>query len=472
MVKIVSKRVVRNPGQCASRSFVQTGLHFERKRQICSNAFLLSLDFSPLNGYQGGIVAQNNQDQIPDTYPHSLVSGLYPQSLGYQGMQHFCFFPINGSGMGHLSRCLSYARRLESRAYCSFFTLASAIEYVERMGFAAEYFISPFWSCNSTYHWNTELAVRLGMFLEHMQPNVIVFDGTWPFQGFLSTVKAYRKKGHSLKMVWSKRGLLKKSAKVCPVDERLFDMILEPGELDATPATTILDNGTTRKVTVPPHGSKGMRSSDSAHDDNGTTRKVTVPPVTLMRDEEILDRDTACQALGLAPDKHHVLFSLGSGNLKDVNSLGQRLVRAFQEKGLSPVWACPPISVHDIELPRDVRAISVYPLVQYLRAFDVLVGAAGYNTCCEIVQTGTPSLLIPNTLLADNQTKRANLIANYAPVVVNPCETDEDMARALDEVTGLLRGKICFPRAQMNGAELGAEALLNLTCPQEGGEEA
>ena len=61
-------------------------------------------------------------------------------------MQHFCFFPINGSGMGHLSRCLSYARRLESRAYCSFFNLASAIEYVERMGFAAEYFISPFWS--------------------------------------------------------------------------------------------------------------------------------------------------------------------------------------------------------------------------------------------------------------------------------------------------------------------------------------
>ena len=378
--------------------------------------------------------------------PTPLVSGIYPQSLGYQGMQHFCFFPINGSGMGHLSRCLSYARRLESRAYCSFFTLASAIEYVERMGFAAEYFISPFWSCNSTYHWNTELAVRLGMFLEHMRPSVIVFDGTWPFQGFLSTVKAYRKKGHPLKMVWSKRGLLKKSARVCPVDERLFDMILEPGELDATPGTTILDNG--------------------------TTRKVTVPPVTLMRDEEILDRDAACQALGLDPDKHHVLFSLGSGNLKDVNSLGQRLVRAFQEKGFSPVWACPPISVHDIALPKDVRAISVYPLVQYLRAFDILVGAAGYNTCCEIVQTGTPSLLIPNTLLADDQTKRAHLIARYAPVVVNPCETDEDMARALDEVTGLLRGKICFPKAPMNGAELGAEALLNLTCPQEGGEEA
>ena len=338
--------------------------------------------------------------------------------------------------MGHLSRCLSYARRLESRAYCSFFTLASAIEYVERMGFAAEYFISPFWSCNSTYHWNTELAVRLGMFLEHMRPSVIVFDGTWPFQGFLSTVKAYRKKGHSLKMVWSKRGLLKKSARVCPVDERLFDMILEPGELDATPGTTILDNG--------------------------TTRKVTVPPVTLMRDEEILDRDAACQALGLDPDKHHVLFSLGSGNLKDVNSLGQRLVRAFQEKGFSPVWACPPISVHDIEFPRDVRAISVYPLVQYLRAFDILVGAAGYNTCCEIVQTGTPSLLIPNTLLADDQTKRAHLIANYAPVVVNACESPIDIEMSINKVINLISSKPVYHYIRLDGALLAANALLEL----------
>ena len=338
--------------------------------------------------------------------------------------------------MGHLSRCLSYARRLESRAYCSFFTLASAIEYVERMGFAAEYFISPFWSCNSTYHWNTELAVRLGMFLEHMRPSVIVFDGTWPFQGFLSTVKAYRKKGHPLKMVWSKRGLLKKSARVCPVDERLFDMILEPGELDATPGTTILDNG--------------------------TTRKVTVPPVTLMRDEEILDRDAACQALGLDPDKHHVLFSLGSGNLKDVNSLGQRLVRAFQEKGFSPVWACPPISVHDIDLPPDVRAISVYPLVQYLRAFDVLVGAAGYNTCCEIVQTGTPSLLIPNTLLADDQTKRTNLIANYAPVVVNACESPIDIEMSINKVINLISSKPVYHYICLDGALLAANALLEL----------
>lgn len=345
-------------------------------------------------------------------------------------------FPINGSGLGHLSRCLAYAKRLQKQSYCTFFTLASALEFVERMGFPTEYFISPFWSCNSTYHWNTELAVRLGMVLEHIQPEVIVFDGTWPFQGFLSTCKAYRNHSHTLKMVWSKRGFLKNTAKVCPVDERLFDMILEPGELGCEYHESILSNS--------------------------ITRKITIPPVTLMRDDEILTREEACHALNLNPNEHHVLFSLGSGNLKDVNSLGQRLIQSFQKEGFSPVWACPPISVHDIELPSSVQALSVFPLVQYLRAFDVLVGAAGYNTCYEIVQTGIPSLLIPNTLLADDQTRRAELIAKHAPVIVNACETENAMATAVHEVIALTKSLKAYPKAQLNGAELAAQALLKL----------
>ena len=38
------------------------------------------------------------------------------------------FFNINGSGLGHLSRCLAYARRMQGRARPVFFSTASAIE--------------------------------------------------------------------------------------------------------------------------------------------------------------------------------------------------------------------------------------------------------------------------------------------------------------------------------------------------------
>ena len=128
--------------------------------------------------------------------------------------------------MGHLTRCLAYARRLRERAECAFFSLPSAMEALGDMGLEGDYFVSPFWSVNTTHDWNCELAVRFGMMLERTRPDVVVFDGTWPFQGFLAACRAY---GRPLKLVWSNRGLLKKNAKTVPVDNSLFDLLIRPG---------------------------------------------------------------------------------------------------------------------------------------------------------------------------------------------------------------------------------------------------
>lgn len=343
------------------------------------------------------------------------------------------FFPVNGSGMGHLNRCLAYGRRLRDRAEISFFSLASAIEFIEEMGFAGDYFVSPFWSNNNTYDWNCELAVRFGMLLERIRPNVVVFDGTWPFQGFLAACRAY---GHPLKMIWSNRGLLKKEAKVVPVDESLFDLIIQPGELE-----------TAYNETVMPGGGK----------------KITVPPVTLLDDNELLPRAEARRKLGLAPQGRYALFSLGPGNLKDVSGMGHELIRRFQAEGFTVVWACAPISVRDVVLPPVVQSISVYPLVRYFKAFDVFVGAAGYNTCCEVAQTQIPSLLVPNTLLADDQTARARLLAIHTPVVVSSCETAQECQTAVLELRELAENRrSASPSLIMNGAALAAEAMLRL----------
>ena len=76
------------------------------------------------------------------------------------------FFNINGSGTGHLSRCLAYARRMRGRARPIFFSLASAIETIHEMGFEADYFVSEFWSRSHINAWNRELAVRFGKEIE------------------------------------------------------------------------------------------------------------------------------------------------------------------------------------------------------------------------------------------------------------------------------------------------------------------
>lgn len=331
-----------------------------------------------------------------------------------------------------MNRCLSYARRLRSRVAVNFFSLASAIEIIEEMGFEADYYVSHYWSDNTSYDWNQELSVRFGMMLERVRPDVVVFDGTWPFQGFMAACKAYGNPA----LVWSNRGLLKTEVKPVPVDETAFDLIIVPGEL-----------------------------GDSYHEEalQGGGKKIIVPPVTVLEDAELIARSAAREALGLNADGRFVLFSLGPGNLKDVSGIGDDLIRRFSAAGFQVVWARAPISVRDARLPEGVTSISVYPLVRYLKAFDAFVGAAGYNTCCEVVQAQVPSLLVPNTLLVDDQLRRALLVAENAPAVVSACETDEESEWAVGRLLQIIndpQGRIS--NIAMNGAALAAEEILAL----------
>ncbi len=343
------------------------------------------------------------------------------------------FLNMNGSGLGHMNRCLAYARRLRGRMHSVFFSLASAVEIIEEMGFEADYFISHYWSTNSSFAWNSELAVRFGLVLERVRPAVVVFDGTWPFQGFMTACKAYGTPA----LVWSNRGLLKANTPPVLVDETTFDLIIQPGELN-------------------------VRASE-AHLSGGG-KKITVPPVCLLDDEELLDKGAAREALGLSANERYVLFSLGPGNLKDVAGIGHNLIHSFESAGLQVVWTQAPITVQDIELPQGVKKLSKYPLVRYMRAFDAFVGAAGYNTCCEVVQTQIPSLLVPNVQLADDQARRAQLVAQNAPAVVSACETNDERHDAIEKLFDCMASSHQRKTNQlpMNGASVAADAIAAL----------
>lgn len=348
------------------------------------------------------------------------------------------FFNINGSGMGHMNRCLAYARQLQGRARPFFFSLASAIEIIEEMGFGAEYFVSHYWSASSTFAWNSELAIRFRMVLDQVRPAAVVFDGTWPFQGFMTATQSYGAPA----LVWSNRGLMKSSVGTVPVDENAFDLVIQPGELGASMQESVLPSG---------------------------NRKLLVPPVCLLENDELLSREAARAALGLTPDGRYALFSLGPGNLKDVSGIGHGLIRDFEAAGYQVAWACAPISVKDVDLPAGVKPLSLYPLARYLHAFDVFVGAAGYNACCEVVQAGIPTLLVPNVELADDQMRRAQMVAATIPAVVSTCETT---AQRKETVSALLAKVSAVghqpPAIAMNGAALAADAILELARQRSG----
>lgn len=346
-------------------------------------------------------------------------------------MQRILFFNINGSGLGHMNRCLAYARAVEPQLKPVFFSLVSAIETIEGFGFEAEYFVSPYWSDTASYVWNSELAVRFGMVLEQVKPAVVVFDGTWPFEGFLSALISYGKRP---KLVWSNRGLVRNERADLQATEALFDLIIEPGELGAISQQEILLQGLV---------------------------KLTVPPVCLLSNDEILDRATARKALGLDSEAREVLFSLGAGNLKDVSGVGVGLVHEFQNAGFNVSWAVPSISTRVPELASGIKPLSLYPLAKYLNAFDVFVGAAGYNTCCEVVQAGVPTLLVPNDLVVDDQQQRASNTAKYVPCVISACASDSERTEAVQGLLALMgTPKRVLP--VMDGASLVAEAILGL----------
>jgi len=341
------------------------------------------------------------------------------------------FFSINGSGLGHLSRCLAYARRMQGRARPIFFSLASAVEIIEDMGFEADYFVSENWSRSHINAWNRELAVRFGLMLEEVQPDAVLFDGTWPFHGFMDACDG----GKKPLRVWSNRGLHKADFPPVPIEESAFDLVIRPGEIG---------------------------TSFTVERERRPGRRVTTPPVTLLRQDELLSRDEARELLGLSPARRYVLLSLGPGNFKDVGNIADGLISEFCGRGFDVVWAKAPITVRDVPLPDNVHPISVFPLARYMRAFDVFAGAAGYNTCCEVMQSGVPSLLVPNTLVADDQVRRAGIVSAHAPVVVSPCETRAEQHDAISRLLDFGEARQRDMQINLDGAEHAADQILAL----------
>jgi UDP:flavonoid glycosyltransferase YjiC (YdhE family) len=339
-------------------------------------------------------------------------------------------FNINGSGMGHMSTCLAYANRLKGRARPVFFSLASAMEMIHDMGFEGDYLVSRFWSRASAWDWDRQLSWRLGLLFERVRPDVVVFDGTWPYRGLLHAAAACG----DVRLAWSDLTMYKAGWREVPVSETNFDLVIKLGEL----------------------GSKF-----SVDRERRPARKVTIPPFTILGDEELLEKTEARTALGLDQDGRYALLSLGPGNKKDISAIGRGLIEEVTAHGYTAVWTRTPISATDVTLPDGVVPMSVYPLLRYMRAFDVNVCAAGYNTCCEVLQSGVPTLFVPNTLVADDQTRRAEMVARVSPAVVSPCETAKQRADAVARLLALDTGGQQI-QIELSGAEHAADEILAL----------
>lgn len=157
------------------------------------------------------------------------------------------------------------------------------------------------------------------------------------------------------------------------------------------------------------------------------------------------DRDRARAELGLPPDRFALLVvggSLGSGHLNEVVRAFVAANRHRRDLAVRHVlgvrnddgtWH--PVDGHDGIAYQPVRYESRMDLAY--AAADLVVARAGASTVAELAATGTPSLLVPWPLAAeDHQTANAHVLADVGGAVLVP-EPAFDAARLTAEVDAL-----------------------------------
>lgn len=354
------------------------------------------------------------------------------------------FVTSNGAGLGHLTRLLAVADRMDSAFRVDFLTLSRAYKQVANMGYRIRYFPSAEATGAGTRLWNTTFRSHLQRLFTTETPKVVVFDGTVVYEGLIDVCR-----GHDIPLVWMQRGCWKPEAEERNPTRRdaakVADHVIIPG-----------DYGCNEKVDV------------------GSGVDVTrVGPIVLTRKEEMLPAAEARTQLGLSPSSRHILFNLGGGIVSDSGSHLSILRELVSESlaGYEVSVVRSPLA-NEQSLPLSVNVIRGYPVARFANAFEFVVSAAGYNSVQEAVQLGIPAIVVPNEEThTDDQVRRAEEAARRGLVAMartteEVADRVKDLATAPHELNALRESLSRVSRS--TGAEDAARAVQAVVSDYEG----
>jgi len=347
------------------------------------------------------------------------------------GAGRVLFVTSNGTGLGHLTRSMAIARRLDPALEPLFLTLSAAAPVVRGLGFPVEYVASYDRPCaGNDWRWTRRVRERLRAAVGEAKPALVMFDGTHPYERLLPALRA-----SGAPLVWCRRGMWMARSDTAPLwRSHLFDAVLEPGEFAA----------------------EADRGPTAARRDEATV----VAPIVLLDRTELLPREQAERELGLEAGRINALVQLGQG--EGVRETTARCLRRLAaDEGVQAAALSSSLAALG-EVPEGVvRLEATYPMSRYLAAFDLAVSAAGYNAYHELIHLGPPTLFVPMPRQTDDQAARAR----YAHVigVARACSGPDDPALGplLDELLDAARRRAMRERLESlnvpNGA--GAAAL-------------
>lgn len=344
----------------------------------------------------------------------------------------------NGVGVGHLTRLLAIARRMDGAAEIVFATQAQAVGVVQSFGYRVEYIPSPAAVGGDFGLWDDWFAVHLAAIIDRYDPALVVYDGNHLSDGLIRAVASRS----DLRLAWVRRGMWGKTTSAFMANARWCDLVIEPGELAGA-----RDEG----VTVALRG-----------------EAMAVDPIRLLDLSDLFTREGAAAHLGLNPARPAVLVQLGSGYQRDLLSMLDQIIGILSTvPGLQICVAEWVNGSVPLALWPEVTVLRGFPLSQYLRAFDFCISAAGYNSFHEVIGFAVPTVFVANRHPSiDDQYGRAKFAQDHS-AAFEIAEGDlEDLAELLpllmqDMARAYLAGH-CRALDRPNGAEAAAAALLQL----------
>ncbi|MCK2045078.1 MULTISPECIES: hypothetical protein [Chromohalobacter] len=360
----------------------------------------------------------------------SLYVNIKYRFFGGGDQKTYLFVPINGAGLGHLTRSLAIAKAVRAsdpNAKIVFLTTSIGITLVHREGFLCHH-LPPFSLTGegvSTRKWNNLFFKTLVNVLKLHHPSTVVFDGSSPYLGFRSVMRSYKQ----LRYIWIKResyknnvnrGRLKKLA-------GLFSLVIHPTEV----------------------------YSVFCENEFGSSY---VNPIVLLEKEQLFTREKARKLLGLPLNETVAYIQLGAGNINGTDELESKVISLLKKKGIYTVLARSPISLkEDCGIEAD-KLMEGYPNSKYFNGFDFLVIAAGYNSICEAFFYGIPSIVIPNFETGtDDQVMRAKSVEPLGPFWTLENYTDDNFKIILENIYKYNGGGLTI----VNGAHQAAKLLID-----------
>lgn len=300
------------------------------------------------------------------------------------------FTITNASGLGHITRGLAVARRLQALNIKSIFlTTSVATMLIHKAGF--EYIYIPTKSLfpyKVTMNlWLDFIKSQLDEVIKRYKPAGIIYEGVLPSNSVIVGLQRYK----HIKRIWIKRENYKVGWEDLNKLEQQFDLIIVPKEVGKD-YTEIIE----------------------------TDRKRYCNPITLLDQAEAYSREDARARLDVKKDERLYYVQLESGDDKILRNtliyVQQHLLRRNKVKiivGKSLLDG--PVDIIDGR----IKVISIYPSARYFKGIDFAIAAAGYNTFHELVLFRVPTVFIPNeSTVVDNQIRRVENLERQQAVLL------------------------------------------------------